>query len=184
MTGAAAATTFPTVKRLDPALPAYAGYTGDHWMLAAGAVVDRVFAVNDAVQFVAALIACITLVVGPSLLGQRWRNRHFMTRASVLGAALCVLSYHLLVLTPRMQVNLRAYWRSAQAGESAQAESFRMAFSADHPTAQMVLVTLALLTLIALFLGAASSADGEIAPIAHTSTRSQLEPPALLKGVR
>lgn len=107
-----------------------------------------------------------------------------MTRAAILGAALCVLSYHLLVLTPRMQVNLRAYWKHAEAGETALAETFRSAFSADHPTAQMVMVALALLTLAALFLGACSSADGETSVIGPSGTRSELEPPALLKGMR
>lgn len=157
MTGAAAAIVFPTMKGLKPVLPEYSGYSGDHWMLAAGHVAARVFAVSDAVAFVCATVAGLTMLIGPAVFGQQWRSGLYMTRACVLGGALCALAYQMLVLAPRMQTNLRNYWDRALAGgeeNTKAAEAFRVAFSAEHPTAQLVMTITTILVLIGLALSA------------------------------
>ncbi len=192
MTGAAAAVTFPMLKKLAPTLPGYSGYTGDHWMLAAGHVVDRVFAISDVVQFVCAMLATASMLIAAVFGGLAWRRPGggVMARAVILAAALMVLGYHLLVLTPRMGVNLKQYWALAAAGQTAEAETFRAAFSADHPMAQRVMASLALLSFAGLVLGALAGADGGRAVEAtsagcaasrSTNSTSQLEPPALLR---
>lgn len=182
MTAATAAITFPTMKSLAPALPGYAGYTGDHWMIAAGKVANTAFAISDGVQFVCAIIAAGSLLISAVFAGLDWRRPGVVVRAIIMGSALGVLAYHLLVLAPRMAVNLRQYWSLAEAGRSAEAEAIRAAFTADHPTATAVMATLAGLSLAALFLGALGGADGGPERARRPEPSPRLETPALLRS--
>ncbi|MBL8757761.1 MAG: hypothetical protein JNK35_04945 [Phycisphaerae bacterium] len=182
MTAAMAAVTFPTMKSLAPMLPGYAGYTGDHWMIAAGKVANTAFAISDGVQFVCAMLAAGSLLVAAVFAGLNWRRPGVVVRAVIMGSALGVLAYHLLVLSPRMAVNLRQYWLLAEAGKTSDAEAVRAAFTADHPTASTVMATLAGLSLIGLILGALAGADGgpeRAEP--QPAPAPRLETPALLR---
>lgn len=134
MSAVVAATVFPTMRTLDPTLGAYPDFTGDHANLAAGHVAARVFLIADAVQLGAGTLALGTMVV-LILVGLPIRRWSTGIRLSMLGAALAGTSFHLLILGPGMQHNLDGYWRSAAAGDSARAESYRQAFADEHPTA-------------------------------------------------
>jgi hypothetical protein len=150
--GLAAAITFPTMRSLRPALPDYPGYTGDHWMLAAGKVAARIFAATDAASIGAATLAALS--AGVLLGGGRVPWRRWAARAWVVAllAAVGVLAYQITVLRPRMDANLVEYWRAAEAGENVAAEASREAFSAEHPTASNLMGAMAGLALLSLVL--------------------------------
>lgn len=154
MTGLAAARTFPTVKQLDPKLPEFAAYDGDHWRLLAGRVANRFFLDADAVQFGCLGVAVATLLGLVVLSRGAWKGWHMYLRIVALSLPLLTLGYQLFVLGPRMAVNLAKHWRAAAAGDNAAAAGFQAAFNADHPTASTVLVTTFFLVLLALGLAA------------------------------
>jgi hypothetical protein len=151
MAGGAAAVIFPTVKDLQAQVPALSTYTGEHWRLVGGRVANKIFLIADIAQLILAGKALLTL----AMLGLRRAPAIRAGRVAIvwiagLGASLMLLSYHLLVLQPRMGANLRKYWDAAGAGQNVQAQEFRLAFDADHPTASRVLITLAVLVVITL----------------------------------
>ncbi len=154
--GIAAAVAFPTVRDLAPSLPAYEAYAGEHWMLAAGMVASRVFVISDVVQFVCTFGAIIgfglAVAFGGYLKGDR-RSWLLFFRALFLGLAFISVAYHLLILMPSMQHDLRQYWDAALAGETETAERFRQAFADRHPDASRSLGLTALAALTTLLLG-------------------------------
>ncbi len=162
MTAAAAAIIFPTVKGLAPTLPAFNAYTGDHWMVLAGKVADRIFAVSDAAQFACAIVAGAGLVLARPIGHPAWRTLPTALRMTALSAAVTALAYQLFVLSPRMNHNLRGYWAAAERGDNAAAEALKAAFNTDHPTATIVLGVLAVIVLAGLLL--AAWPDAEPAP--------------------
>lgn len=154
--GIAAAVTFPTIRDLDPSLPAYTEYGGDHWMLAAGMVAGKVFVISDVVQFVCtfgAIIGFALAVVCGGYLKTDRRSWLLFFRALFLGLAFISVAYHLLILMPSMQHDLRQYWDAALAGDTDTAEAFRQAFSDRHPDASRSLGLTALAALVTLILG-------------------------------
>lgn len=148
--GLAAAIIFPTVKSLDPALPAYSTYQDDHWMLLAGKVAARIFVATDMIQIAAGGLAL--LAAGAVLVCGRapWRRLTTLAWLAALAGATGVLAFQLLVLRPRMDANLHEYWRFAESGQTPQAETAREAFSVEHPLASNLMSATALLTLGAL----------------------------------
>lgn len=158
MAGAVAATVFPAMRRLEPSLPAYANYTGEHWTIAAGHVMARVFWVTDMVQFVAAIIAIATFGLGLIFAASAMRRAATIVRAFLLLTLGASLSYSLLMLAPTMNANLARYWNAAQQGQSEQAAQYREAFEQDHPKATLALSANAALTFAALVIGAWSVA--------------------------
>jgi hypothetical protein len=155
--GITAAVTFPTVRDLQPTLATYSGYGGDHWMLLAGRVASRVFLVTDVVQFVCSLLAVVgfalAVVAGGYLAPQR-RSVVLFLRALCLGLAFVSVSYHLLILMPSMQHDLRQYWDAAALGDTETAERFRQAFADRHPDASRSMGLTALAAFATMVLGA------------------------------
>ena len=187
MSGAAAAVIFPTVKALNPSLPAFSAYTGDHWMIAAGRVADRTFAVSDAAQFVCALLAGAGLVLGQPIGDASWRTPRSALRITFFSGAITALAYQLFVLAPRMNANLQGHWTAAAGGDNAAAQALREAFTADHPTASTTLGVIAALVAICLGLAAWPKAAGGSSVtgtpvISRESARP--EEPALARGGR
>lgn len=150
--GVAAAVAFPTMRGLEPTLAAYPDYTGEHWMLAAGRVAARVFLVTDGVQFVCALLAiggfALAVATGPKI--RSWLR---FLRATALGIAFLLVSFHLLIQGPRMDRDLRAYWDAAAAGDNATAATHQQAFSDQHPTASRIMTGTFVATLATMALG-------------------------------
>lgn len=164
MTGAAAAVVFPTLKELDPSLPEYTAYTGEHWRIAAGQVASRVFRFSDGVQLGCAAIAVLSLAAG--LVPRSPSDRRFSLKARVafLIGAIAVLTCQRFFLAPRMNADMLAYWGAARAGDNERAAEFRAAFDAAHPLATRLLVAQALCVLGALVTGAWSAAARERPP--------------------
>lgn len=152
MAGVSAAIVFPTTKSLAPRLPAYEQYVGDHWKIAAGHVQQRIFLVCDAGQLIFGGIAFLTL--GLMLIGvgvPRLERRASTTlRVLATAGALVVLCFYLIVLSPRMQRNLTAYWSNAEGGRQAEAEVAQAAFETDHPTASRAMSAIAACVAVSL----------------------------------
>ncbi|MFT5422727.1 MAG: hypothetical protein ACI89L_000492 [Phycisphaerales bacterium] len=143
MSGVVAAVIFPLMRTLDPTLGAYPSFTGDHSNLAAGRIAARVFLISDAAQFASATLALATmalLLVRGAITNRRWGHG---VRVVSLAFAITTLSYHLMILGPRMDTSLHNYWAAAAAGDNAAAETARLAFSDDHPKASRSLGILA-----------------------------------------
>lgn len=137
--GAAAAVIFPTMRGLDPSLPAFAGYAGEHWRIAGGAVANRLFVLCDAVQLAAATVCVLALIVARIAGAPPASRAAFGARLAFLAAAWLLASYEIFVLAPRMQESLALFWTSAKAGDTPAADAARAVFEADHPTASRVL---------------------------------------------
>lgn len=144
----AAATIFPTAKKLEATSTIFPQGTADQWRLVAGRIANQVFLVADSVQLVLCGAAILTIVI----LGVRKALKPgsaLVIWLMALAGAVMTLAYHLLVLQPRMAQNLSGYWQNAAAGQTALADQFRAAFNDDHPTASTVLVTITILVLVA-----------------------------------
>ncbi len=153
MGGVVAAIIFGTTPELEPRLGAFANYQGDHANLLAGYIQNKVFLAGDVMQFAGGVLCLGTLVL---LIA---RFRHPVRRPlgairiiSVLGA-ITMLSYSLLILSPRMAQNLETFYQHASAGENEEADAARGAFIADHPTATRTHSVLAGLVLIVFVSG-------------------------------
>ena len=152
--GLAAAVAFPVMKELQPRLPDYAAYEGEHWVIAAGHVGRRVFSIADRVQLVAAAAAVLSLAVLTRLRSSSglWLAVRWLAVGTAAGLAI----YNGLVLAPNMDDDLVAYWSAARAGDQVKADAFRAVFSAQHPHATRVLVIGVSGVLIALVAAAVS----------------------------
>lgn len=173
MAGATAAILFPTMRELDPVLPAFAAYPDPHWLIAAGEPAAKVFAFSAVVQWVAAGVAIASLGfvmlarvrAGIGLTIGAWGRV-----AMVLCAAGLVL-YQAAVLAPRMDRNMHAYWDAARAGQLESAAEFKRAFDADHPRASRNMSQTFAAVGIAIFItcfsagcGACATRPEEVAP--------------------
>jgi hypothetical protein len=154
MTGAAAAIAFPTMRDLDPSLPAFASYPQDHWTIAAGMVMARVFFVCDAVQLACATVAGVSLV-GLYATGVVAKKRAAQViRAAVLAALVVSLLQYLVFPAREMAEHLDTFWTAAKAGDLETADAARGAFDRLHPQASLRLSLHAAGVLIALVVGA------------------------------
>jgi len=182
MAGITAAIVFPTMRALEPDLPNYAGYKGSHADLAAGMVQNKVFFAADVIQFGAGLLSLATIIGLIAFLGLPLRRISTGVRLVGLGAALGLASFWLMVLAPRMQTETQAYWRAAEAGDTAAAQTHRAAFEEDHPVAANIMTATALSVLVALGGGAFSAAGGRReAESSEAAPKSDLEEPSLAR---
>ncbi|MEZ6243677.1 MAG: hypothetical protein R3B57_11625 [Phycisphaerales bacterium] len=184
MSGGVAAIIFKTTPRLSPHLGAFDTYTGDHARLAAGYIQNEVFKLTDVTQFVAALVCLGSMIALIAAYKMPLRSIVGAVRLIALMLALSALSYYMLILTPRMSENLRAFYAAAAAGENETAETFRLAFDADHPAAtnSFAVVTIGVLVVFISGLWSVTGSARREAPA--RARRSELEEPALARGSR
>jgi len=150
LTAASAAMLFPTMHKLEPTLPAYAGYTGPHWLIAGGHVVLRMFLALDVAQFAAMLVSGITFGVAVMWLGLSMKRVSTFVRVALLMALVGLLSYRLGFFEPAMSENLRQYWLAAAAGDNENAQRLKTVFDAGHPMQSRLLGITAGLVLASL----------------------------------
>lgn len=190
MAGATAGILFTTMRTLDPSFALFAAHPEDQSNLGAGFLQNRVFLALDAVQFGSATLVLVTTLAAIVLCRLPIRRVSTVVRMLALGAAMILLSYHLFVLTPRMQSNAQDYWSSAQQGEIEAARAAHDAFDADHPRARQVLMgtMVAVLTLLASGVWSAASASEPEGPEPErrkaTGSGPPREEPALAKRGR
>ncbi len=150
LAGAAAAVAFPTMRELEPTLAPYAAFPGDHWPIAAGEMLFKVFQISDLVALV-----CVVLIAG-SLIGAIVAGRLNINRLSVklriaLSAAMVIIvAWNMFVLMPRMVYNVGEFWTAAKAGDTERAGEYRVLFNNDHPTSRHVSETLMIFILISM----------------------------------
>ncbi len=159
----AAAVVFPQMKSLTPSLPAYAAYTGDHWMIAAGHVARSVFEIADRVE----LVASAVVVVALAYLTRTGSVRGLAAslRWLCVGLAAGIAIYSGLFLTPRMDTALVAYWDAAREGRNDDAATYREAFSSQHPLASRLKGTTLVALLVATGIAAASRKNSTPPPL-------------------
>ncbi len=185
MTGLAAAVLFPTMRSVEPHLPKFAAYSGDHWSLLAGRIASTLFFICDSIQFAAVLIAGGTFGLAILLYGLPVRRLSTAFRGGLLALVIGVLSYQFLVLAPRMNRKLAAYWHAAETGDNEAAASLKAAFDAEHPLARNLLMTDTLLVLALLVIGlwAVTGGDREVQTMASPA-EPRLEEPLLARSLR
>ena len=155
--GIAAGNVFGVLDDLSLELERYAAYpTHEHGMLAAGHVMEGVFVTVDLIQFVAIPLTLLALGMQLAVYRLPVRSPANAVRTLCLVAAAGLFAYHATTLAPRMNRELRARWSAAEAGDVAAASAHQMAFSEDHPTADLILKTNLILLIIALGSSAAA----------------------------
>jgi len=173
----AAMNVFPTLDETVLTLERYAEYPeAEHPRLLAGRIMERVFFLVDLLQFGAAPVAVLALLVQVFVFGMPLRRAGHIIRAGCIVAAAGLLTYHATLLAPGMNRELRAYWAAAEAGEIEAARARREAFNAYHPRADAVLRLNLLLLLVAVGASAAAWAPTDAA------RRERLETPKLAKS--
>ncbi|MEO1130132.1 MAG: hypothetical protein AAFX05_10570 [Planctomycetota bacterium] len=135
MVGATAAIAFPTMKSLDPQLPAYARYDGEHWAIAAGAIMNRAFLVSEWTTASIGALAMMTLGFS-----RRHRNRVWLLRLLALATALGLSIWILALQRPAMSHHLETFWSAAAVGDNAMAAEHKAAFDRMHPIASTLLI--------------------------------------------
>lgn len=161
MGGVVAAIIFSTTPELEPRLGLFERYEGDHANLLAGYIQNKVFFAGDVLQFVGAVLSLGSLVALVAFFKLPIRRPLGAIRTVSLLSAITLLSYSLLLLSPRMAQNLETFYRHASAGENAQADAAREAFLADHPTATRTHSAIGALVLV-VFLSGAWSVTGRL----------------------
>ncbi|MHC5023957.1 MAG: hypothetical protein ACYTGG_08600 [Planctomycetota bacterium] len=174
--GVAATGVFTTLPDLGLTLEGYQfATTVESGRLAAGKVMDPIFAFVDIVQVVAAVLVLVTLSAQLLLGAGPLRRPSNLVRTFCVAVAVALLAARLVFIAPGMNRDLRAYWSAAEAGEMESAERHRAAFDARHPTAARMFNT----TLILLLVCVGSSAVA-LGPARRTSG-PELEEPQLLR---
>jgi len=152
MTGVVAAVVFPAMRDLDPALPQYSGYSGQHWSLAAGLIAERFFGVGFVAVGVA-LGVCVAAAGGLVLC--RGSSRLPAARLGLLAIAAGVFLTHVAWLQPAMRGAALEYRAAAASGDEIVAREAKARFDALHPYASG-LVLGASASSLALFVASSS----------------------------
>ncbi|MCB9848951.1 MAG: hypothetical protein H6814_11105 [Phycisphaeraceae bacterium] len=159
--GAAAAVAFPTMRELDPVLGAYAAFPGEHWPIAAGEVMFKVFQITDFVALVCVVLVAGTLVLAVTAGGLSVRRLSAKLRVAVAIALLVTQGWMMFVLMPRMVHNVGEFWSLARAGETDRAVEYRALFNEDHPKSRRTFETLMVFIVVSVAATGASLTDGK-----------------------
>lgn len=139
MSGGMAAVIFPTMKQLDPVLPEFVSTPGDHWSLAAGLVMRKVFFISDIAQLIFAMVAVVslTIVLKASEIGIFARR--------LLSLSLAVSCIAMLTsafwLSPALRRDMDAALIAGRAGNSIAMKASRTQFAEKHKFATTLMVT-------------------------------------------
>ncbi|MEQ8316629.1 MAG: hypothetical protein RIE77_12205 [Phycisphaerales bacterium] len=187
VTGLTAYFVFTLLKRLDPTLPDFSAYEGEHWRLLGGYVAERLFIGADVVGFLAICIG------GGAFALACWRGHPHprswtaAIRALLVMAMVGIMTYRFAVLDPAMQADLAAYRQAAALGDTQNAIELQQAYDVHHRTASNVMVASLLLSLGALGFTLATTrrvmtgAAGDRTPAPKPS---RLQEPELARGPR
>lgn len=133
-----AMTLFPRMREMSVAIPGYAAAPDLHWVIAAGAVMHRVFVLVGWAALGCAGMA-LAMLLASGVAARRLGTRPPVGRILMLGASAGLLAFQSLALTPRMTAHLGAFHDAARAGRDAEARDARSEFDALHPAANRVL---------------------------------------------
>lgn len=149
----------------------------EHGRIAAGLVNEPAFTFTDVVQVAAACVVLLMLILQVALFGQRWRRAANLIRSGCILIAAALLVIRMMMITPDMNRELRAYWSAAEAGNHDTAMAHREAFDRHHKIARPMFDA----TLLLLLVGVAASATATIGRDESADERntSSLEQPTL-----
>jgi hypothetical protein len=170
----AAMNVFPTLspERLPLRLDAYPDFpVEEHPRLAAGVIMNGVFATVDVIQLIAIPVVLVTLGLQVTVFRARRRTWSNAVRVIAVALATAGFAWHATQLAPTMNRSLRAFWQAAEAGDVEAAAAHRAEFNRLHPSADAILR----LELILLLVGVAASAVAVSPP----ADRPRLETPEL-----
>jgi hypothetical protein len=128
------------------------------------------------------MLAVVTLIALFRIRGEEARRPAMVMRASSLVVAVASVAALLLVVNPKLTKATALYWEAAKAGNMAEVEALRAVAADTHPYASALMVTTAIMVLMALVSGIWSLAAPR--PAATVSQRERLPEPALLRGGR
>lgn len=175
----AAMNVFPTLKKLNETglqVAQYSEYPAeDHWRFAAGRIMDGVFFAGDLLQFIAAPVVVVTLLLQFGPVRMKLTRLANIIRLAVLLIAAGLFGYYATRLAPPMNALLREQWAFAEAGEIEKADAARSAFNDLHGRANTILyVNLGL-----LLVGVAASGAAFTPKTWRTVEESAYEEPQL-----
>jgi hypothetical protein len=177
--GVAAASTFAILPDLGVSLAPFAAYPeAEHGRIAAGHVMEPVFAFVDVVQFGAAPVVLLMVLLQHLVFRVPSRRVLAGLRVVAIAGAAALLAYRALALAPEMNRDLRIYWEAAEAGDVVRAEEHRARFDAAHPTASRLISSTLGLLVIALLASPAT-----LAPVRGAEPdRPRLQEPDLARS--
>lgn len=158
--GAFAAIVFPTMRGLDPHLPEFEKYQGEHWRIAGGRVAQQVFLLTDIAQFVCATVTIATLVCMLTLFGLPKRRTATVVRALSLGVALACAAGLIIIVAPQFNAALKLHWAAAAAGNAAEAAKHKEVLDRLHPISSWLMSGTAGAVLVALLAGLWTATSG------------------------
>ena len=152
MSGTMAAVIFPTMKQLQPVLPEFVKVPQDHWSLAAGLVMRKVFFISDAVQLVMATISVVagTLVLKSAAIETR---RKMLLVAPIVVACLAMLT-SAFWLSPAMRREMDRTIIAGRDGNAIVMQEARARFNSKHPIATGLMATTFSAVVLATIVGA------------------------------
>lgn len=161
MTGAISASlVFPSIHALDPRVPGFESFGGEHWKLVAGKAQQPIFGLTDLIQLGAGGLAFFT--IGLRLVGagvaRAPRRAATLVRTLAVGVGVVLFTCNLMFLAPRMYPHLKSYWTLAAEGRTEEALVEEQAFNQMHPTASRLHAATSVCVLVAFVAGAWSLA--------------------------
>ncbi|MCK6478182.1 MAG: hypothetical protein L6Q35_15280 [Phycisphaerales bacterium] len=169
--GMGAAVAFPQIKKLDPALPEYASFTGEHWKIAGGHIGNTLFVIADKAQIISAIGALLTLALVMKARGLTAARGYAVARVVLVGLATAIAIYHVFVLSPKMMSTIQEFWAAARAGDMAKATPLQATFDSYHPASRLTLESTWVTLVIALLVSVFDAARGPVVITAEPSTR-------------
>lgn len=179
-----AASVFPIMRDLDPRLPAYSAYQGEHWLIAGGAVAQRVFLITDVVQFICAVLSISTLGCLIALFDLPRGRPATIVRACSLSLAMACSAGTIIIVAPQLNTALNLYWAAARAGDAAAVALHRAAVDELHPVSTKLMGGTIVFVLIALVCGLWATVRPWRPESLETQPTSAYEQPALTKRRR
>lgn len=187
VTGLTAYFVFTLLKGLDPSLPEFAAYDGEHWRLLGGYVAERLFIGADVVGFLAICLGGGAFALACWKGHPHPRSWIAALRALLLVAMMGIMTFRFAALDPAMQVDLAAYRQAAALGDTENALAMQAEYDTHHKTASNVMVASLLVSLGALGFTLATTRrvmTGGAVDSTKPVSKGTLQEPALARGPR
>lgn len=161
--GIAAGSTFSVLTKMDISIAHYSEFVPKetvvpkaHENLAAGHILEPVFWITHAVQFIT--IPLVILTLAAQLLFFRQQKNIFsnLIRTVCIIIASCLFAYQAFALSLPMNQDMRAYWEAAAEGDTQTALFHRSGLLSRHETAKNILISTLSLVIIATAASAAA----------------------------
>ena len=151
--GFVAAVLFPTMKRLNPRLPEFEAFGGEHWRIAAGQVGAKMFAAAGWAQSALMIIGLLALASATSFSLRSVAAR--VRLGVVLTAAAAAMISNSMIYQPMVRI-IGEFWRAAAGGQIDIAAAKEAEFTAMHGWSTGSMLAMIVLNLACLVVAAKS----------------------------